>query len=143
MARAVPIPPEEQRPTEERSVPGLVREIVQDSSELIQREFQLLREELSITVRETGIASAKLAAGAIFAILALGFLGFSLIVLLSGVITPWVSAALVGLVFLLVGGILVYSAIRNFETLSVAPNTVETLKEDAEWLRHPSKLEEK
>ncbi|MHB8840356.1 MAG: phage holin family protein [Candidatus Aquicultor sp.] len=143
MARAVPIPPEEQRPTEERSIPGLMREIVQDSSELIQREFQLLREELSITFRETGIASAKLAAGAVFAILALGFLGFSLIVLLSALITPWISAALVGLVFLLVGGILVYSAIRNFETLSVAPNTVETLKEDAEWLRHPNKLEEK
>ncbi len=143
MAQAVPIPPEEQRPAEERSIPGLIREIVQDGGELVQREFQLLREELSITIRETGIASAKLAAGAVFAILALGFLGFSLIVLLSAFITPWVSAALVGLVFLLVGGILVYSAIRNFETLNVAPNTVETLKEDAEWLRHPSKLEEK
>lgn len=143
MAQAVPIPPEKRRPTEERSVPELVRQIVQESSELVQREFQLLREELAITFRETGIASAKLAAGAVLAIIAVGFLGFSLIVLLSIFITPWISAAIVGLVFLLVGALLVYSAIRNFETMSVAPRTVETLKEDAEWLRHPSKPEEK
>lgn len=143
MARAVPAPPEGERPVEEKSVPELIRQIVQESSELIREEFQLLREELTITLRETGIATGKLVAGAVVIILAAGYLGFSLILLLSTVITPWISAALVGLAFLVVGLILVFSAIRNFQSMKVAPRTVETLKEDAEWLRHPTRPEER
>lgn len=143
MARAVPTPPEGERPVEERSVPGLVRQIVQESTELIRKEFQLLREELTLTIRETGILTGELLAGAVLVILAAGFLGFSLILLLSLVITPWISSALVGLGFLAIGLILIYVALNNFRRLKVAPRTTETLKEDVEWLRHPTRPEGK
>ena len=139
MARAVPTPPEGEKPVEEMSVPQLVREILGDSTDLIRQEFQLLREEMAITFRDTGIATSKVAAGAIVAILAVGFLGFSLIVLLSNYIAAWISALIVGLAFLAVAGYLIYSARNDFQRMKVAPNTMETLKEDAEWLRHPTR----
>jgi uncharacterized membrane protein YqjE len=142
MARAVPIPPEQEQPVEEKSLAELLRQILHESGELIQKEFQLAREELALTIREAGIASSKLAAGVVFSILALGFLGFAVIVLLSAFITPWLSAAIVGFLFLLAGAILMYSAAGNFRGMGV-PQTVETLKEDAEWLKHPTKPEGK
>lgn len=142
MAKAVPVPPEHEN-LEKKSVSELLRRIIQESSELIQKEFQLLREELSIAFAKAGIATGKIAAGAVLLILAVGFLGFSLIVLLSSFITPWVSAALVGLAFLLAGAIIIFSALRDFRNLQAAPRTVETLKEDAEWLRHPTRPEER
>ncbi len=141
MASATPTPPAKERPVESKSTIELVRQIIQESSDLIQQEFQLLREEVSNALGRAGIASGKLMAGSVIIVLAVGFLGYSLIVLLSGFITPWVSALIVGVAFLLVGGLLVLSSISNFRSISMAPRTVETLKEDAEWLRHPTKPE--
>ncbi|HEY3373579.1 MAG TPA: phage holin family protein [Candidatus Aquicultor sp.] len=141
MAQAAPRPPDE-RP-ESKSAAELIRQIVQDTSRLIQEEFQLLREELSNTVQRTGVAVALVAAGAFFLIFAIGYLGFALIVLLSALITPWISAALVGLAFLAVGAIVIYMGINRFRSIQTAPQTVETLKEDAEWLKHPTRPEEK
>lgn len=143
MASAVPTPPPEKKPVEAKSTIGLIRQLIQEGSDLIQQEFRLLGEEVSIALGRAGIASGKLVAGAVIIVLAVGFLGYSLIVLLSGLITPWVSALIVGLVFLLVGGLLILSSINNFRSINVAPRTVETLKEDAEWLRHPTRPEER
>lgn len=143
MARAAPTPPERKKPVEEISTIELIRQILVESSNLVQKEFQLLREETTLAIRRTGIASGKLVAGSILIILAAGFLGFSLIFLLSAFITPWLSAAIVGLVFLIAGAILGYLAVIDFKRLKIAPQTAETLKEDAEWLRHPTRPEGK
>jgi len=143
MARAVPTPPERERPVEQKSVPELIRQIVQESSELIQKELQLLREELTQALQQAGIAAGLLAAGAVIAIIAIGFIGLSLTFLLALVIPAWIAAAIVAIVYLAIGALLIYSAIRRFRSMNVAPRTVETLKEDAEWLKHPTKLEEK
>lgn len=145
MAKAVPVPPEDERhrghdhELEKKSVGELLRNIVTESGELVQKEFELFREEIAISMRQTGIGAAKIAAGAVILILAAGFLGFSLIFLLQNYLAPWISALIVGLVFLAVGGFVIYSATRNFKEIGPARQTVETLKEDAEWLRHPTK----
>ncbi len=141
MANAAPTPPPKERPVEAKSTIELIRQIIKESSDLIQQEFQLLRKEVSNALGQAGIASGKLMAGTVIAVLAVGFLGYSLIVLLSGFITPWVSALIVGVAFLLVGGLLILSSINNFRSINVAPKTVETLKEDAEWLSHPTRPE--
>lgn len=143
MARAVPVPPEGEKPVEEKSVPGLIRQIVQESSDLIQKEFQLLREELSTVVRQSAIAAGLIAAGAVLLFLGVAYLGITLILLLALAITPWVSALIVTLVFLIAGALIAYWGYSYFNRMKLAPRTVETLKEDAEWLKHPTRLSEK
>jgi hypothetical protein len=145
MAKAVPVPPEEERhkghdhELEKKSVSELLRDIITESGDLIQEEFELFRQEIAISMRQTGIGIAKIVAGAVILILAAGFLGFSLIFLLQNYLAPWISALIVGLAFLAIGGIAIYSATRNFSQIGPARQTVETLKEDAEWLRHPTR----
>ncbi|MBE0449119.1 MAG: phage holin family protein [Actinobacteria bacterium] len=139
MARAVPVPPEGEKPVEEKSIPELIRQIVRESSELIREEFQLLREELTATLRQLLIATALVMVGAIILVLGVAYLGATLILLLALAVTPWVSALIVTLAFLIAGGLIAYWGIRNFNRVKIAPRTVETLKEDAEWLRHPTR----
>ncbi|HZD60992.1 MAG TPA: phage holin family protein [Anaerolineae bacterium] len=143
MARAVPVPPEGEKPVEEKSLSELIRQVVQESSELIRGEFQLLREELNVTLRQLFTATALIIVGAVMLLLGAAYLGATLILLLSLAVTPWVSALIVTLAFLVVGGIVAYVGVRYFNRMKVAPRTVETLKEDAEWLRHPTRPEER
>ncbi|MCL6472386.1 MAG: phage holin family protein [Firmicutes bacterium] len=143
MARAMPVPPEGKKPIEEKSTPNLVRQIIQETGELIQQEFRLLRQELLEALGKASTAGALIGVGAILLLLGAVYLGATFMLLLSLAVTPWISAAIVTLIFLAIGGIVVYVGIRNFRNLKLAPRTVETLKEDAEWLSHPTKLEEK
>lgn len=143
MASAIPIPPEGERPVEEKSTPNLVRQIIQETGELIQQEFRLLRQELFEALGKASTAGALIGVGAILLLLGAAYLGITFILLLSLAVTPWVSAAIVTLIFLAVGSIIAYVGIHNFRNLKLAPRTVETLKEDAEWLSHPTKQEEK
>lgn len=137
------MPPEGERPVEERSVPELIRQIVQESGDLIQKEFQLLREELSTAVRQSVAATSLIAAGAALLFLGVAYLGITLILLLALAITPWISALIVTLVFLIAGALVSYWGYRYFNRMRLAPRTTETLKEDAEWLRHPTRLNER
>lgn len=132
MARAVPVPPEGEKPVEERSVPELIRQIVQESGDLIQKEFQLLREELSVAVRQSVVATSLIAAGAALLFLGVAYLGITLILLLALAITPWISALIVTLVFLIAEALVSYWGYRYFSRMKLAPRTTETLKEGAE-----------
>jgi len=143
MARAVPVPPEGEKPVEEKSIPELIRQIVQESTDLIQKEFQLLREELSSVIQQSAIAAGLIAAGAVLLFLGVAYLGITLMLLLALAITPWVSALIVTLVFLVAGALVAYWGYSYFNKMKIAPRTKETLKEDAEWLRHPTRLNEK
>jgi hypothetical protein len=143
MARAVPTPPEEEKTIKEQSIPGLIREIVQDTSYLAREELQLFKIELQDTIKESSIATGTIVVGAVAAVLGLGYLGLCLILLLSLVIPQWVSALIIGVLFVAAGAGVAYWGYAKFRTMKVAPLTKETLKEDAEWLKHPTKPEEK
>jgi hypothetical protein len=143
MARAVPTPPEGEKPIKERSVPELVREILKDTADLAREELQLFKTELQDTIRQSSIATGTIVVGVVAAVLGIGYLGLCLILLLSLVIPQWVSALIIGIIFIAAGAGIAYWGYTKFRTMNVAPLTKETLKEDAEWLRHPTKPEEK
>jgi uncharacterized membrane protein YqjE len=143
MARAVPTPPEGEKPIKEQSVPELVREILKDSGDLAREEFQLFKTELQDTVRQSSTATGTIVVGAVAAVLGIGYLGLCLILLLSLVIPQWVSALIIGIIFIAAGAGIAYWGYTKFRKMNVAPLTKETLKEDAEWLKHPTKPEEK
>lgn len=143
MARAAPTPPEEEKPISEQSIPGLIREVVQDTSDLAREELQLFKTELQNTIKQSSIATGTIVVGGVAAVLGIGYLGFCLILLLSLVIPQWVSALIIGLAFIAAGAGIAYWGYTKFRTMQVAPLTKETLKEDAEWLKHPTKPEGK
>ena len=58
------------------------------------------------------------------------------IIILGAMIPLWLSAAIIGFVILAVGIILVVKGANTLRQESPAPQeTVETLKEDSEWLK--------
>jgi uncharacterized membrane protein YqjE len=125
-----------------RGLGALLRDLAEGSAELVRGEVRLARVELGAVAAAAGRGTAFVAVGGV--LLLLGTLAtFTGIVLLIG--DQWLPRDLYWLAALLfaliTGGVAAWLANRGRTMLSpaaLAPReTVATLKEDKEWLKHP------
>ncbi len=132
---------------EERSLGDLFSELATETSTLVRQEVALAQTELTQKATSVGKDVGFLVAGgavgytALLVILAAVVIGLTqLISSLSGwqtITSAWVAAAIVGLIVGIVAYVLVTSALTKLKNTELTPRqTVETLKEDAEWLKN-------
>jgi hypothetical protein len=120
------------------SVSALLSGIVGDAQDLVRKEIALARQEIreEITVAKNAatalaIASAVLAVGGLFLLVTVAL---GLADLLSW--PAWAGFGIVGLVFGIAGAILLSSARQKMKQINPVPErTVETLKENIEWIK--------
>ena len=122
------------------SLGDLVSELTGDLSKLMRQELELAKAELREEAAKAGKAGGMLAAA--------GFAGYMTTVLISlalvfalGAVMPlgW-AALIVAVVWGIAGGVLYSSGRAKLRTVNPKPErTVATLKEDAEWAKHPTK----
>ena len=124
-------------PKEDRSLGELFSELTRETTTLVRQEVDLAKTELSHKAAEVGKDVGFLAAGG--AVLYAGLLALiaALIVGLGQAgVTWWLSALIVGLVVLGIGGLLVWRGLTDLKHTTMAPQeTIETLKEDARWAK--------
>ena len=125
-----------------RPLGALLRDLAEGGASLVRGEARLARAEVTEMVTTAGRGTALVAAGGVLALLG-GLSALAGIVLLIGdqwlpADLYWVSALLFALI---TGGVAAWFAMRGRRALSpsaLAPHeTVATLKEDKEWLKHP------
>lgn len=124
-----------QRSNEDRSVGDLLGDLYQNASNVISLEIELAKTEMSQKAARVGKNVGFLVAGG--AVAYAGFLAliFAIIAILATFMPMWLSALIVALLVLAVGGALVMSGIKTLQEESPAPQkTLETLKEDKEWM---------
>ena len=121
---------------DDRSLGDLFGDFSRESSTLLRQELALARTELSTTagdvlsdMRLLAVGGAVVYAGALTVIAA--------VVLALGMAIPlWASALLVGAAVLAAGGAVTQMGLQRLKQRSLQPEqTVESLKEDAEWLK--------
>jgi len=120
------------------SVSQLISGIVGDAQVLVRQEIALARQEISEEISTAKQAGIKL--GVAGGVLAVG--GLLLVLALAQSIADlfnwptWAGYALVGVVLAIVGYILLSSAQKQLKNVRPIPEqTVETLKENAEWIK--------
>jgi flagellar motor component MotA len=132
---------------EERSLGDLFSELAAETSTLVRQEVALAQTELTAKATSVGKNVGFLVAGgavgytALLVILAAVVIGLTqLISSLTGwqhITSAWIAAAIVGLVVGAVAYVLVTNALAKLKETELTPRqTVETLKEDAEWLKN-------
>ncbi|MBA3691934.1 MAG: phage holin family protein [Acidobacteria bacterium] len=132
---------------EERSLGDLFSELATETSTLVRQEVALAQTELTQKATSVGKNVGFLVVGgavgytALFVILAAVVIGLTqLISYLSGwqiITSAWIAAAVVGLIVGIVAYVLITNALAKLKNTELTPNqTVETLKEDAEWLKN-------
>lgn len=123
-------------PHEEPSLGDLLSEVASDVSALVRKELELARVELTEEARKAGKAGGMLAATGLLAHLALLLLAFAAAWGLDEVMPAGLAFLIVGVVVGLVAAGLYEQSRSRLRTLRPAPEqTIETMKEDVQWVR--------
>lgn len=132
---------------EERSLGDLFSELAGETSTLVRQEVALAQVELTQKATVVGKNVGFLVAGgavgytALLVVLAAVVMGLAqFISYLSGwqlITSAWIAATIVGLAVGAVAYTLVTGALEKLKNMELTPRqTVETLKEDAQWLKN-------
>jgi hypothetical protein len=125
----------------ERPIGELVRDLTSQTSTLVRQEIALAQAELTQKAKIAGAGAGMLAGAAVAALLMLGALTATLIVVLDEWLPLWLAALIVTLLWGVAAAVMAKSgqaAIKR-ATPVVPEQTVETVKEDIEWAKHPSR----
>lgn len=125
----------------ERSLGELFGDMAELLSRLIRQEADLARTEVTSNISRLARDASMLGIGGVLVhggFLALVAAAIALLTRLG--LDVWISALLVGVVLVAIGALLVDRGRQQMKTSSLAPKaTVETLKEDVEWARNPTR----
>lgn len=123
--------------TDERSLGDLFTELANESSALIRQEVALAQAEITQKATKVGINIGYLVVGGSIAFIAVQAILAAVIIGLGILIgSYWISALIVGIVIAIVAYFMVSSALESLKKMQFTPQqTVETLKEDVEWVK--------
>lgn len=124
-------------PSGDESVGELVSELGRQVGELVTKEMQLARSELSEEVAKGVKATVSLSAAAVAGLLAVVFLSSAAAWGLAEVMDAGWAFLIVGSVHLVAAGVLFATGRREAGEIDPVPReTLQTLKEDAQWAKN-------
>ena len=125
-------------PQEEKSLGELFADLTRESSNLVRQEVNLAKAELSQKAAKVGKDAVLIAAGGFIAYAGALVLFAAIVLMLVQLanMPAWGAALLVSLVALIGGGMLAMSGVNALKKVDPTPhNTLDTLKEDAQWAK--------
>lgn len=125
---------------ENKPLGDLFSDLASEMSELVRKEVALAKLEVSEKTKSVGRNVTYLLVGGAVAYSAMLAIIAAIVMLLDKVMPNWGAALLVGIVVAAIGWLLVGKALAALQATDVTPQqTVETLKEDAAWIRQQIK----
>jgi hypothetical protein len=130
----------ENRSLENRPLGDLFGDLATDMSNLVRQEVTLAKVEITQKAKYVGRNVGYLVIGGAVAYAALLAIIAAIIMLLAKVVPGWGSALIVGAVVAGIGWMLIGKAMVALQQADLTPReTVETLKEDATWMKEQIK----
>jgi uncharacterized membrane protein YqjE len=125
---------------QDRSIGELFSELANETALLIRQEVALAKVELTQKASRAGRNIGYLVLGGAVAYAALLALLATIIILLANVMAWWIAALIVAVLVGIAAAVLISKAWAALKNMDVAPRqTVETLKEDAQWAKQQMK----
>jgi hypothetical protein len=136
---AEPPDPGYQQDADETSIGQLISDISADLSRLFRQEVELAKAEVRQEATKAGKAAGMLGGAGFAGYLAVVFLSLAIMFALGAVMPVGWAALIVAILWAVVGAVLYANGRKKLRTVSAMPRqTVETLKEDAQWLKNPT-----
>ena len=126
-------PPAELR---EQSISDLLKRLSQETSTLVRQEMALARAEITEQGKRAGTGAGMLGGAGVAGLLTLGALTATVIGVLDTAMAFWLAALIVTVIWGAVAGVLALQGKNKIKDATPpAPQTVETVKEDARWAK--------
>jgi uncharacterized membrane protein YqjE len=121
------------------SMASLVSGIINDAQQLIRQEVALAKRELQQELNKAKVAAVSFGIGIMVTACGAVMLVIMLALLIGWLIGPgyyWAGFGILGVVLLCVGGIALFLAKNKVQSITMMPQTVETMKENAQWIKN-------
>jgi uncharacterized membrane protein YqjE len=129
-----------ERGEERRSVGEIVQNIANNLQEIIRAEFRLAKSELAERGRKMGRAAAILGAGLALLSIAGLLVIVTIVAALSLIMAVWAAALIVAVVLGALGGGMAVVGRERIKKTNLRPDdTIESVKEDVEWLKRQTR----
>jgi len=123
----------------ETSIGEMIGNISNDLSQLFRQEVELAKAELKQEAGKAGKAAGMLGGAGFAGYLAVVLLSFAAVFGLANVMDAGWAALIVAVIWGVIGAVLYLSGRKRLKTVDPMPRrTVDTLKEDAQWLKNPT-----
>jgi Putative Actinobacterial Holin-X, holin superfamily III len=121
----------------ERPLPELLKQLSQETTQLLKQEIELAKAEVGEKGRQAGKGAGLLGSAGVIGLGAVGALTACFILGLAAVVPAWLAALIVAVVYGAVAAILALQGRNKIRqaTPPVPEQTVETLKEDVRWAK--------
>jgi hypothetical protein len=124
----------------ERPIAELLKQLATETTTLVRQELELAKAEVREKGRQAGPGFGMWGAAGVVGLTAFGALTAFFILALDGAIANWLAALVVAIIYTAVAGLLYVRGKRRVNKAGspVPEQTVETLKEDVQWAKHPT-----
>jgi uncharacterized membrane protein YqjE len=124
----------------DRPIGELLKQLADETTTLVRQELDLAKAEMREKAGKAGPGFGMWGAAGVTALLAAGTLTAFLILALDDVMPNWLAALLVGLVYTAIAGVLYVNGKHRVEEAGspVPQKTIESVKEDVQWAKHPT-----
>lgn len=121
----------------ERPLGELLRMLAQETTDLVRKELELAKAEIEEKGRKAGAGAGLFGGAGVAGLLALAALSAAVILLLDLAMPAWVAALLVAAAWGVAAAVLARSGKQRIDQAAppVPEQTVESVKEDARWVR--------
>ncbi|MDX6487171.1 MAG: hypothetical protein QOF43_2324 [Gaiellaceae bacterium] len=125
----------------DHGIGDLVKELSSQVSTLVRQEVELAKAEVGEKGKKAGVGAGMFGGAGVAALLMLGSLTAFLILVLQIFLPDWTAALLVALLWGAVAGVLALRGRRKMQEMGkpIPDQTVESVKEDIQWVKHPTK----
>jgi putative superfamily III holin-X len=123
----------------ENSIGQLIGNVSDDLTQLFRQEVELAKAEVKQEATKAGKAAGMLGGAGFAGYLAVVLLSFALVFGLANVIDAGWAALIVAAIWGVIGAVLYTNGRKKLKEVDPTPHrTVDTIKEDAQWLKNPT-----
>jgi uncharacterized membrane protein YqjE len=121
----------------DRSLGELLKQLSQETTQLVHQELELAKAELQQKGKQAGMGAGLFGGAGAIGLAALGALTACFILALDAVMPAWLAALTVAVVYGIIAFVLFKQGQARIKraTPPVPEQTIETVKEDVEWAR--------
>jgi MFS family permease len=126
---------------DDRPVGELLKDLSQQTSELVRKEMELARAELTEKGKRAGIGAGMFGGAGLFGFFAFAVLTACFVLALAEAVDPWLAALIVAAVYGAIAGVLALTGKSQVQkaTPPVPEQAQESVREDVEWTKTRAK----
>jgi acyl-CoA reductase-like NAD-dependent aldehyde dehydrogenase len=126
--------------TGDRSISDVLQDILRNVQEILRSEMRLAKAEIREEAKQAASSALWVTVGVVVLLSAWMFLLWTAAYALAAIMPMWSATVVIAIAIAGAGGALIAIGIRRFTQVKPMPErTIESLKENLEWMKQPTK----